>query len=130
MSTEAAVREYLRSRTGLMGLLNNDPKRLNMEWTGDARASRVNLYRAGGSQDSYVPIETAIITFHCYGTTRPAAADLADAVALEMRRVRTSPDSPLRSARVESLNWLPTSDGVARYVVTTVVTSMIPVLVA
>lgn len=125
MSIEAVVRDYLRSRTDLMALVNGDAKRVNMEWSGDARSTRVNLFRAGGGQDDYTPLESAVVALHCYGSTRPAAADLADAVAREMRAVRSTPDSPLRSASVESLNWLPTTDGVARYVVTTSVTAVV-----
>jgi hypothetical protein len=127
VSLEQDVRDYLRGKPALMALLNDDERRLNMDWSGDARATHVTLYRAGGQQDDYIPYETAVITLHTYGTTRPVAADLADAVALEMRRV-TQADKPLLSASIESINWLPTADGGARYVVTTVVTARTPVL--
>jgi hypothetical protein len=125
VSLEATVRDYLRSRPNLMALVNGDVKRVNMEWTGPSQASRVNLYRAGGGQNDYVPIETAAITFHCYGSTRPAASDLADAVAREMRAIHSTPGSPLLSASIESHGLSYTPDGVARYVVTTSVTAVV-----
>jgi hypothetical protein len=124
MSVEQLTRDYLRTDETLMGLLNGDEKRLNMEWSGDLRASHVTLYRAGGNMDDYLPHDHPVIAIHCYGSTRPAAADLAEASALAMRRL-TQADDPLLSASVESINYLPTPEGVARYVITTVVVAQL-----
>lgn len=124
MSLEADVRNYLRTDETLMGLLNDDEKRVNMEWSGDARASHVTLFRAGGNMNAHYPHDYPVVVVHCYGSTRPAAADLSEAVALSMRRLSQA-DAPLLSASVESVNWLPTPEGVARYIVTTVVTAQL-----
>jgi len=124
MSLEAQVRDYLRADETLMGLVNGDEKRVNMDWTGNMAASHVTLYRAGGNMSDYLPHDHPAIAVHCYGSTRPAAADLAEASALALRRM-TQADSPLLSASVESIVYLPTPEGVARYVVTTVVTAQL-----
>lgn len=125
MSTfESEVRDYLRDDETLMGLLNGDEKRVNMEWTGNANASHVVLYRAGGNMAGHYPYDLPVVAIHCYGSTRPAAASLASEVARAMRDISMR-NAPLCSASVESVLYLPTTDGVARYVVTTVVTARI-----
>jgi hypothetical protein len=124
VSIEGTVRDYLRTDTTVMGLLNNDPKRLNMDWSGDVRASHVTLYLAGGDYSAYLPHQHPVLAIHAFGSTRPAAADLAEAVALAMRSLSQA-DTPLLSASVESVNWLPTPEGVARYVITTVVVAQL-----
>lgn len=121
-SFEAEVRDYLRADTIVMGLLNNDPKRLNMDWTGDMRATHVTLYRAGGNQQPYVPLDVPAIAVHCYGSTRSSAATVAAEIGRALKAMDQS-DSPLCGASVESTVYLPTTDGVARYIVTTVVTA-------
>lgn len=123
MSVEAAVRDYLRADTILMGLLNDEERRVNMEWSGDPRASHVTLYRAGGNLHAYAPIDLPVITVHCYGSTRSSAATVADAVAAALNNVDNR-SLPLTSGSVESINYLPTSDGAARYVVTGTVTAI------
>jgi hypothetical protein len=127
VSTEAQVRDYLRANSTVMGLLNNDEKRLNMEWSGNMAATHVTLYRAGGDMHDYLPHDHPALAIHCYGSTRPSAADLAETVALALRSMSQA-DTPLLSASVESINYLPTPEGTARYIVTTVVTSQIPVV--
>lgn len=132
-SVEAAMRDYLRGRPSLMALLNGEDARLNLEWTGNLKATHITLYRAGGGYDDYQPLQTVAITFHCHGTTRMVASDLAETLAAEVRRIVQGPlnDSvKAKSASVESLTWVPTSDGSPRYVVTTVVTATIPALAA
>lgn len=129
MSTEALVRDFLRADETVMGLLNNDPKRLNMEWVGDLRATHATLYRAGGDLHDYLPTQSPVIVVQCYGSTRPAASGLAEAVAMSLRSMSQA-DTPLLSATVESIIWLPTPDGVARYVVTTVVTTQLAAMLA
>jgi hypothetical protein len=124
VSVEAQVRDYLRADTTLMGLVNGDEKRVNMEWSGNMAASHVTLYRAGGNMDDYLPHDHPAIAIHCYGSTRPAASELAETAALALRRMSQAND-PLLSASVESINYLPTPEGVARYVVTTVVTAQL-----
>jgi hypothetical protein len=121
VSTESVLRDYLRTRPAVMGLLNDDPKRLNMDWQGDMRATHVTLYIAGGNYHDYAPLHNPLIVFHCFGSTRPAAADVAEAVALEIRRIHEG-HKPLCSGEVLSLLYVPTTDGVARYIVTTYVT--------
>jgi hypothetical protein len=124
VSIEADVRDYLRGDSAVMGLLNGDITRLNMEWKGAMTATHVTVHLAGGDYSSYLPHQHPVIVAHCFGSTRPSAADLADAVALSMRRISQA-DAPLLSSSVESINWLPTPEGVARYVVTTVVTAQL-----
>jgi hypothetical protein len=123
VSMEAAVRDYLRTVPAVMGLLNNEERRLNMEWSGDARATRVTLYRAGGNLHGYAPLDFPVITFHCYGSTRSAAATVAEAVAAAVNNI-DSRHLPLTSGSVESTTYLPTEDGAARYVVTSSVTAI------
>lgn len=123
MSTyEAEVRDYLRGRDEVMSLLNGDVRRLNLEWSGNTSATHVTVHRAGGSILDYVPIDAPAVVLSCYGSTRPAAAELAGLIAHAMREVSMR-DLPLCSAAVESMNWLPTAAGVPRYVVSTVVTA-------
>lgn len=119
---EAELRDYLRGDEALMALLNNDEKRLNMDWTGDVRATHVTIFRAGGNINGYYPYDLPVLVAHCYGSTRPAAADLAYEVSRAIRAISMA-DSPLLSADVESVVYLPTTEGVSRYVVTTVVTT-------
>lgn len=123
MSHEASLRDYLRADTTIMGLLLNDDRRLNMEWTGDPRATHVTLYRAGGNLHDYVPLEFPALVLHCYGTTRSAAATVAEAVAAAVNNI-DSRHLPLTSGSVESVNYLPTAEGAPRYVVTTTVTAV------
>ena len=124
MSAEGALRDYLRSDPTVLGLLNDDDRRINMEWTGDTRASHVTLYRAGGNLHSLAPLDYPALTVHCFGSTRPAAATLADAVAAAVNDI-DSRHLPLTSGNVESITYLPTTDGAARYIVTTTVTMLI-----
>lgn len=124
MSTEAQVRDYLRGNATVMGLLNNDVARLNMDWAGNMAATHATLYRAGGAMDDYVPHDHPAIAVHCYGSTRPAASTLAETIGLALRSMSQA-DSPLLSASVESINYLPTPEGVARYVVITAVTAQL-----
>lgn len=119
---EIAVRDYLRSQPAVTSLLNDDPARLNIEWKGDVRATRITLYRSGGGLHYYVPLDHAALTLNVYGSTRPAAAQLADAVIGALWRV-TNADEPLQCCEVESVFWLPASEGAARYVVITQVTA-------
>ena len=127
MSLESDVRDYLRTRPALMALLNNEEARCNMEWAGNAKATHLTLYRAGGYQHDYAPIDQAAINFHCYGTTRSVAADLAEQLARELRAVSLAA-APLASASVVSLSYQPVQDGTARYIVVATVTStLVPV---
>jgi hypothetical protein len=121
---EQEVRDYLRNDDVLMALLNGDVSRVNMDWSGNVSASHVVLYRAGGQRDGYRPLDTPVIVVHCYGSTRPAAATLASAVAASLQNM-DSRATPLLDCNVESINYLPTTEGVARYVVTTSVTALI-----
>lgn len=123
MTSEAALRDYLRTDTELMGLLNNEERRVNMEWAGDTRATHVTLYRAGGNLHGYSPLDFPALTLHCYGSTRSSAAAVADAVAAAVNNIDNR-HLPLTSGSVESVNYLPTQDGAARYVVTTTVTAV------
>jgi hypothetical protein len=124
MNLEQAVRDYLQSDTEVMALLSNDEKRMNMDFKGDERSAHVTIYRAGGRANDYFPHDYPIIALNCFATSRSAAAAIADAVALSMRAI-TQANTPLVSASVESLIYLPTVDGTARYVVTTVVTAQL-----
>jgi hypothetical protein len=119
---EAEVRDYLRTDETLMGLLNGDEARVNMDWNGNVQASHITLFRAGGNVNSYYPHDYPVVVIHCYGSTRPAAADLAYEVGRAIRDI-SAINTPLLDASVESIVYLPTTEGVARYVVTTVVTA-------
>lgn len=121
---EELVRDYLRADTGVMTLLDNEPKRMDVEYKGPIKATHVTLYRSGGYQTDYTPLDVALVTLHAYGTTRRMAATLADEVARAMRTL-TSMARPLVSASVESLTYLPAGDGTARYAVTASVTRTI-----
>jgi hypothetical protein len=118
---EELIRDYLRGDADVMALLNDDPERVNMEYKGNTKATHVTLYRAGGFQHEYAPLDFALVTLHCYGTTRSVAARLADEIARALRAV-SNYHAPLQSASVQSLGFLPTGDGTARYAVTTSVT--------
>jgi hypothetical protein len=118
MSIEILVRDYLRTDTALMGLLNDDPKRMNMDWIGDVRATHCTLYVAGGEYHRYLPVHHPLIVVHCFGSTRPAAAAVAEEVAHAVRSIHEG-HRPLAAGEVLSLLYLPTTDGVSRYVVTT-----------
>jgi hypothetical protein len=119
---EAEVRDYLRADETIMGLLNGDEKRLNMDWTGNVNATHLTLFRAGGNVNGYYPYDLPVMIIHVYGSTRSAAADLAYEVGRAIRDISMR-NAPLLSADVESIVYLPTTDGVARYVVTSVVTA-------
>lgn len=125
MSLEFALRDWLRTRSNVMDLLDADPRRLDLDWRGEERATHVVLYRDGGGQDLYTPTETGFFTLHCYGTTRKVASDLANAVAYELRRLQAAALNNAVTAywaRVETLAWLPGNAGsqvIPRYVVTT-----------
>ena len=118
---EEVVRDYLRGDSELMTLLDNEPSRLNAEYKGNIKATHVTLYRAGGFMNEYVPIDSALVTFHCYGTTRSVAARLAEELARALRDI-TLYSWPLQTAAVQSIGYLPAGDGTARYVVTASVT--------
>lgn len=119
---EQDVRDYLRGVPSLMALLNGENDRLNIDYRGNPKATHITLYRAGGGFDDYLPHENPVVTLHCYGTTRSVAAGLAQAVAGALRAI-TQANDPLRSASVESINFEPTPDGTARYVVISLVTA-------
>lgn len=122
MSTvESEVRDYLRGRPELMGLLNGDVRRINMDWQGDMRATHVTLYRAGGPLHDYLPLENPLIILHVFGSTRPAAAEVAEKVNLALHDLDCRA-KPLMSSQILSMLYVPTTDGVSRYVITTVVT--------
>lgn len=123
MSTlEIEIRDYLRQQDEVMELLNDEPARLNLEWKGNLNATHVTLYRAGGGQHEYVPVDSPAVTLHIFGSTRPAAVAICDRICAALWRI-TNNDEPLQCGYVESVNWLPTSDGVARYVVVASVTA-------
>jgi hypothetical protein len=117
MTPEIMVRDYLRSCPGVTRLLNEDSKRLNVDWSGDLRATHVTISLAGGGLHPYLPIQQPALQLHIFGSTRPAAASLASEVALALQQVSEA-HSPLASAEVLSINFAPTTDGVARYLIT------------
>lgn len=121
-SPERLVIDYLRAEPSVMSLLVNEERRLDAAWQGDLRALHATVEQAGGDFDGYVPLRTGVMSVQCYAGSRPAASELAEAVALSLRDIDLS-DAPLASASVESLLWKPTPEGVPRYVVTTVVTA-------
>lgn len=119
---EESIRDYLRSRTSVMSLLNNDDKRCNIDWTGEAKAKHITIFRAGGPLHAYLPHQNPVVIIHCFAGSRSAAAELAEAVANALRSINQSHE-PLRSCSVESLSYVPAVDGTARYSITSVVTS-------
>ena len=123
---EVLVRDYLRSVPYVMTLLNDEPPRINMDWKGDMRATHATLYVAGGEYHDYVPLHHPLIIVHCFGSTRPAAAQLAETIALAIRGIHEG-HRPLASGDVLSVLYVPTTDGVARYIVTTFVVTKLGV---
>lgn len=119
---EVVVRDYLRAQPGVSSLVNDDPTRINLEWKGDARATRVVVYRTGGGQHPYLPLHQPVLTFSVYGSTRPAAAGLADAIVQALSRI-TQVNEPLQSCEVVSVSWVPAPEGAARYIVIAQVTA-------
>lgn len=123
-ATELAVRTWLRTRSAVVSLLSNDTRRIDVDAPKEGR-DYVALYRAGGAPDRYVPLDTAAITFHCYGGTRKKALDLQTAIvgALHSMSSETLSEGVFgRDAEVLSAFWLPDGDH-ARYVVTALVTA-------
>jgi hypothetical protein len=92
-----------------------------MDFRGNLNATHVTLYQGGGGLHPYLPLQLPTIVLHCFGSTRSAAADLAAAVADAIRNVHEG-HKPLATGEVLSVLYLPTPDGVSRYVVTTSVT--------
>lgn len=115
---EIVVRDYLRTCDAVMALLNDETKRLNLDFSGNMAATHVTINLAGGGLHPYLPIGQPALQIHCFGSTRPAAAILASEVARALHEVSEA-HAPLASAEVLSINFAPTTDGVARYVVTT-----------
>lgn len=138
---EYAVRDWLRTRPELMELdeqyrnrtsntlesrrvLSNDTRRIDLDYTGSG--SYVVLYRAGGGPASTYPQDRSIITFHCYGSTRHAAALLVGGLQVALQSLNETPLNEQvhgNGAAVQSVTWLPTSDGAARYVLIALVSA-------
>lgn len=123
---EETVRDYIRTQSDVMELLNNDEKRVNIDWKGDMRSTHVTLYVGGGGPHEYLPLDNPLIIVHVFGSTRPAAARVAEVIGQAMWRMDAKA-APLLSARVLSTLYVPTTDGVARYVITTFVTARMAV---
>lgn len=121
---EIAVRDYLRSQPELMALLNDEESRLNLEWKGDLRATHVTLHLVGGERHYYLPVGSPALMVHCFGSTRLSAAQVTEAVEQALWTL-DSRAAPLQCAEVVGTQFLPTPDGVSRYVVTTSVVTKV-----
>lgn len=123
--TEFAVRDYLRTRSAVKSCVGNDSRRIDLDYSGTG--NYLVMYRAGGAPRSTLPLDTAILTFHCYGSTRHAAALLEAALVTVLQSLNAqnlNDDTYCQAASVLSRGaWLPTSDGRARYIVTAGVTA-------
>lgn len=120
-SPERLVVGCLRADSSVMSLLVDEDRRLDAAWQGDLRAIHATVEQAGGSFDAYAPLRSCVMFAKCYAGSRPAASELAEAVALSLRNVDQR-SAPVLSATVESVAWTPTPEGVPRYTVTAVVT--------
>ena len=77
---EMGIRDMLRTKTELLSLLANDTRKIDLDYTGNARTYIV-FYKAAGGMSRYVSTDDGIYTFHCYGASRHAAMSLATALA-------------------------------------------------
>lgn len=118
------MRDWLRTRTALLGELSNDTRRIDLDAPSGTKKYIV-LFRDGGSPDRNVPLDLATITFHCYGPALGAAVALQLALIDELSSMSSEPlnDSVYgRGADILSSYYLP--DGTTpRYVVTALVTA-------
>lgn len=124
-NTELAVRDWLRTKESLVSLLNGTGQ---IELVADPVLPCVSLYRAGGTTDSMIPLDRAVIRFDCWGTERSRAAAMNLQVAL-VDCLSAMASEPLGedvfgyNALIESVLWVPDEGGRSRYVVTALVTT-------
>jgi hypothetical protein len=122
MSTELAVREWVRSLPAITALLVT-PDRVDFGYPGDSPGTRVRLFRAGGEPEAIVNIDRALMTFQCFGTSRGAADRLATTLVWELRRLHADAVHPLRAGQPSGPTWSPDEAGHAMYSVTALVTA-------
>lgn len=119
--SEMAVRDALRLRTDLVTFLNNDATKIDIDYRGSAKTF-INVWRSGGFPSRYITTDRAIMTFHCYGTTRKVALDLATLLAGVLHDFdgHTYADTYFYDAVVQSHFYLPDNNH-ARYVITALI---------
>lgn len=116
--TEFAVRDYLRTVPGLLERVSGDTRKIDLDYSG--KGTFLTLYRAGGFPHRSLPMDRALITFHCWGTTRHAAALLEVQLVKALRSLSSTQlnaDVFCFAAEVTSSGaYLPSSEGQHRYV--------------
>lgn len=117
--TEFAVRDYLRTVPGVLARVSNDTRRIDLDYSGTG--TFLVLYRSGGGPYRGLPMDQAVLTLHCYGSTRHAAALLEAQAVLALQALSNTPLNDTVFAYGASIlargQWLPDA-GAARYVVT------------
>lgn len=124
MNAELATREWLRGNApAVLGVVVT-PDRIDFGYAGANPGTRVVLFRGGGGPDAAVDVDSALIIFSCFGTSRGAAAELGDALVRDLRRLRPRVGQPLQWAEVQSgPTWAPDEAAHANYSVTALVTA-------
>lgn len=124
--TEFAVRDWLRTVPSVLALVGNDVRRIDVDYSGSPDLTHVTMFRSGGALPEMLPFDDAVMTFLCWGKGRGSALTLATTLAETLRSTREVPlnsSAYLRGARVESLFWNPSDDGIPRYAVIALVTA-------
>lgn len=119
-AVEMGVRDWLRTESSLVALVGGDSRRIDIDYSGDKASTHLTLFRAGGGPSRKVPLDNAVLAFHCWGRGRGAALNLATELinVLNTRtEVALNDTAWLRGCTVESSNWLPDPTGQPRYVV-------------
>lgn len=122
--TEFAVRDYLRTVTAVKAAVGNDTRKIDLDYSTTGRSTYLVMYRSGGAPAELVPVDRALLTFHCVGSTRHAAEILRVALTQALRTLNgTNLNDTVfcYGATVESVSWLPFEDGTPRYVVSSLV---------
>jgi hypothetical protein len=119
-ATELAVRDWLRTVPELLTAVGNDPRRIDVDYSGTKTVTHMTMFRSGGGPSVWTPLDDAVMTFLCWGKGRGAALSLATTLADTLRTTTEIPlneDAWLRGSSVQSVLWMPDEDGQPRYAV-------------
>jgi hypothetical protein len=121
---ELAVRTWLRSVPSITQLVAT---RSYVDMPHDAVLPAIAVNRIGGSVDAATPLDGPLLSFDCWGTTRPQAQQIARALAAEIwgldRPTPMGAGAVALAGQVQSLSWQP-DDGpplTPRFVLTAVI---------